>query len=527
MLLFWLRRNLSGAITCSPIYNCNEMNTQAHRRSDLKPLLLIASAGILLHLLTNGRYGWHRDELATLDDAGHLAWGYVAYPPLTPFIARIAMELFGLSLIGVRFFASLAQGVVIVVAGLMARELGGARHSQVLSAVAVAICPVALASGALFQYVSFDFLWWVLAAFFVMKLLNSENPKWWIAIGGVIGFGMMTKYTMLFLVAGIAAGILFTSARRWLRSPWLWAAAGLSLAVFIPNLVWQWQHDFISLDFLRSIHARDVRIGRTDGFLAQQFFVGANPFTVPLWLAGLYHCLFSASGRRYRLLGWLFVVPLLLFIAARGRSYYLAPAYPVIIAAGAVAWGKWMARISLRKAAVVSSGTWGAMVLGGILGGVLVLPLAPVNSWLWGVVTKVQGDFAEEIGWPELVDTVARIYSGLSEQEKRRTGILAGNYGEAGAINLLGPAYGLPKAISGVNSYWFQGYGEPPPETLIVLGFTRERLEELFSSCELAGHLTNRFGVVNEESSHHPDIFICRGLRTPWPQLWKTFRRFG
>jgi 4-amino-4-deoxy-L-arabinose transferase-like glycosyltransferase len=218
--------------------------------SDLGVLVLWATAGVLLHTVTNGQYGFHHDELATLDDARSLAWGYVAYPPLTPFLARIAFILFGPSLIGLRFFAAVALGLVLVLTGLMARHLGGGRQAQIVAALAAAIGGVAFSAGTLFQYVSFDYLWWVAAAYFMVRLLASDDPRWCLAVGAAIGLGMLTKYTMMFLVVGIAAGFLFTPARRHLRRPWLWYGIALPFVIFLPNFLWQIRHHFVSLDFL-------------------------------------------------------------------------------------------------------------------------------------------------------------------------------------------------------------------------------------------------------------------------------------
>ncbi len=180
----------------------------------LPSLILLALATLLLHCLTNARYGFHRDELATLDDARRLAWGYVGYPPVAPFVARVALELFGPSLVGLRFFSALALSVVMVLAGLMARELGGSRTAQTLTAVAVAVAPLSLIQGALFQYVSFDYLWWVLTAYLTLRLLNSDDPRWWLGIGASIGLGMMTRYSMGFLAAGVVAGVVLTQLNR-------------------------------------------------------------------------------------------------------------------------------------------------------------------------------------------------------------------------------------------------------------------------------------------------------------------------
>ena len=293
--------HLFGHIILSPIADQSGLCAEKMLRTniifnDLGILMMLALLRFFLHLLTNGQYGFHRDELATLDDARYLAWGYVAYPPLTPFIARLAIELFGPSLIGVRLFSALAQSVVMVLAGLMTRELGGSRLAQIVTALAVAIAPISLLQGALFQYVSFDYLWWVLIAYLTIRLLKSENPRWWLGIGAVIGVGMMTRYTMAFFVAGIVGGVLLTQTRHYLTNGWLWGGVTLSLLIFLPNLIWQIQHDFISQEFLSSIHARDVELGRTEGFLIEQSFVCASLVHYP-FVGGRLILLLLQSGR--------------------------------------------------------------------------------------------------------------------------------------------------------------------------------------------------------------------------------------
>lgn len=479
------------------------------RRDVFVPLLLLVAAKLLLHLITNQQYGFHRDELATIDDARHLAWGYVAYPPLTPFVGRIALTLFGASLTGIRFFAALAQCVAIVVAALLARDLGGARWAQLTTAIAVAVSPVSLAASSLFQYVSFDFLWWVLIAWFVVRLITTGDGRWWIAIGAAIGLGVLTKYTIAFCVAGVVAAVFFTPLQSHLRERWLWIGAALSIAIAAPNLVWQATHGFVSLQFLQEIHARDVRIGRTSHFLVEQLSVAANALTIPLWIAGLVHVW---RDRRLRALGWLAVVPFALFVVAKGRGYYAAPLYPMLLAAGAVSLETKLPKAG--RIAIATAASLGALV------GLMILPIAPIGSKLWTVASSVNGDLREEVGWPELAAEVARIHRSLPAEERARTAIYCGNYGEAGAIDLYGPALGLPHAISGINSYWERGYGEPPPQTVIVVGGSREGLEERFASVELAGHITNRYGVENEETTRHRDLFVCRNLREPWADVW-------
>ena len=509
------------------MYRAESPTAERSLLTDVGLLVLLAVALLLFHQLTNHRYGFHRDELGMLDDARYLDWGYVSYPPLTPLIARAAMEWFGTSLVAIRFFSALAQSVAMVLTGLMARELGGGRWAQVVAAVAMAAAPISMLMGAMFQYVSFDYLWWVLTAYFLIRLLKSDNPRWWLAIGATLGVGMMTKYTMAFFVVGIVGGVLLTPARRYLRSPWLWAGAGLSLLIFLPNLLWQIQHDFISLDFLNSIHARDVRIGRTSGYLPEQLYVTTSTLTIPLWVTGLIYYFFLPEGKRYRLLGWAYLITFLLLLVMQGRSYYLAAAYPMLLAAGAVVWERWLVArpaSQARWARTVTGVALGISLLSSVL---LMTPVAPVNSALWEVTNSIHDNFREQIGWPELVETVAQIYNELPEEERVKTAILTGNYGEAGAINLYGPDYGLPTAISGVNSFWLRGYGDPPPTQVIVLGYSQEEAEQFFTTCIHAGRATNRYNVANEETAENPDIWLCREPQLPWPELWPQLQHFG
>ena len=485
---------------------------------DAMILSALGLATVAIHVWTGGRYGFHRDELATLDDARRLAWGYVAYPPITPFFGRLSLLLFGTSLAGFRFFAALAEAVAVVLTGLMARAMGGGRSAQLVAAAAA--LPFCLAGGSLMQYVSFDYLFWVLTIYSVVRLLADGEPRWWVVIGAAMGLGMMAKYSMVFLAAGLGAGLLLTGARKYLASKWLWCGLAVALAIVSPNLIWQARHSFVSLEFLRTIHARDIRIGRTRDFLPDQLKL--TLLAAPLAAAGLYFYLRAHAGRRYRALGWMYAALLLLFVVAKGRGYYLAAAYPMLYAGGAV-WGEQrLASMGRGWAGAVRAAAWTALAVDVALMAAIFLPVAPADS-AWGKwMLRQNGDLHEEFGWQELVDTVAQIH-----RTAPQAAILALNYGEAGAIDLYGPRYGLSPAISGINSYWQRGYGNPPPETVIVVGATSAWVARNFASCELAGHTGNRYGVENEETRDHPDIFVCRGLRQSWPEFWRTFRYFG
>jgi hypothetical protein len=493
------------------------------KHADNAILLAIAAAMVLLHLLTDNRYGFHRDELQFLSDARHLDWGFVAFPPFTPFVERIGMAMFGLWMPGLRLFSVLAQAAATVVAGLMARELGGARLAQVTAALAVAFSPLPLFEGTEFQYTSFDYLWWVLIGYFVIRLLKTDDPRWWLAIGACIGVGLETKYAIVFYVAGILLGMVLTPARRSFKSGWFWGGVALALIIFVPNLVWLVRHDFISYHFLQHIHVRDVGEGRARGFLQQQLWLCVNLAAAPLWLAGLIGFFRNA---RYRMVAWMAVVPVALFWASKGRGYYTAGVYPMLAAMGAAMAERWLAGLHRWGRRTAKTIYFAAFALTSAYWCAVILPLAwsgPLEKF----ALQRNGDMREEFGWNELVRTVAGIRDSLPPEERAHLGITTGNYGEYGAIDILGRAYGLPEPIGTTNSEWLRGYPTPTPTTLIVLGLTDQQANTIFTNCRLAGHNGNSEGVRNEESLYHPDIFVCGPPRKPWAAVWKEHKDFG
>ena len=501
----------------------DEHREPSSNKPEFFTLLGISGAFALLHLLTNNRYGIHRDEFQVLSDALHMDWGFVAYPPLNPFLTRIGLHLFGLSLVGLRLFSVIAATTAVFVTGLMAFELGGGRLAQITAALAVALSGLSLFEGTEFQYTTYDYLWWVLIAYFVIRLLKTENPRWWLAIGAVAGLGLQSKYTMAFLLCGVLGGLLLSSARRYFASIWFWTGVGVALVIFLPNLIWQIRHDFISLHFLHHIHARDVEEGRADGFFVDQIRICTNFFALPLWITGLVCFL---RDRRYRMLGWMYLIPLALFIVGKGRGYYLGAAYASLIAMGAVAAECWVRSLPKRRKNIVEAVFFTGLAAYGALMIAIVIPLA-THGPLMTYALKINGDLREEIGWDDLLKTVANIRDTLPPEQQASFGIIVGNYGEQGAVEVLGPAYHLPPPISGTNSAWLRGYPTPPPTTLLVLGLSRGYAETLFTGCRLAGHSTNHLGIKNEESSVHPHIWLCGPPVKPWPEFWQDFQDFG
>jgi hypothetical protein len=512
----------------SPIWN--DINEH-----DSAVLGLAAIAGFfflsIVIILTASQYGFHRDELNFIENARHLDWGFVEYPPLTSFIAWIVICIFGTSLIALRMVAALMVLTAAWITGLMALEFGGSRTGQVYAMVAAITAPVVLFTTRFFSYQTLDYLWWVLAFYLVVRLLKTDNPKWWLSIGAVLGLGIMTKYSIPFLVPGMMLGVLLTPARKYLKNRWLWAGALLAMVIFLPNLIWQIQHHLISLDFQMETRTRNIELGRTQDFLIQQFYLVTNPAVIILCANTLLYCLVKPEGKAYRLLGWMFVVPFILFIVAQGRSYYMAGAYPMLIALGAsriypIQQSPDTLSSSIHQKKIKIDSNFGGLLLSGVLILAVVIPIAKVGSTWWNFDAQVNSEIKEEIGWPELVREVGRIYSSIPGEERKQTGIIAFNYGEAGAINLYGAAYGLPEVVSPVNTYWLRGYRNSP-QTVIVLGLTKKYVDMLFTSCQLPGNTPNPFHIENEETRDHPDIFLCRGTRDPWPEIWPNIQSFG
>ena len=500
--------------------------TDRGSRTNTLLLVGIAAAIVLLHLLTNNRYGFHRDELQFLSDARHLDWGFVAYPPFTAFVEHIGLALFGASLVGLRLFSVFAQAAAIVVTGLMARELGGKRLAQITAALAVALSPLPLFEGTEFQYSTFDYLWWVLAAYFLIRLFNSGNPRWWLAVGAVLGLGLQTKYSIVFFICGILGGLLLTRARRYFLSGWFLGGVALALLIFLPNFLWLIRHDFISYHFLQHIHARDVGEGRADGFLRDQFRICVNFAATPLWIAGLISLLRGKRNRDYRTLGWIYLIPLALFFFAKGRGYYLAAIYPMLLAAGSVAAESWLATIRPLWRHTVEAIFFTGLAVCGAYICAIIIPLAP-DGPLRDFALARNGDLREEFGWDTMLQSIAGVRDSLPAEQQANLGIVVGNYGENGAIELLGPAYHLPAAISSTNSAWLRSYPQSQPTTVIVVGVGDTDREREFTGCRLAAQIPYPGNQNNEESNDHSEIYVCGPPRLTWPELWKVALSFG
>jgi Dolichyl-phosphate-mannose-protein mannosyltransferase len=496
-------------------------------------LWLLAAATTLFYALTAHGYGIFRDELYYVACSHHLGLGYVDQPPLIGWITAAVRAVLGQSLPALRLLPALAAGATVWIAGLAARELGGGRFAQALAAVAALVAPAYLSLFTILSMNAFDVLVWAGLWWLVARILRTGNQRLWLAFGVLAGVGLENKISVLFLGFGVVVGLAL--ARRWevFKSPWLWAGGAIAGVLFAPHLVWQQLHGWPTLEFMGRARATKMKAFAPLDFLGEQALM-AGPVSLPLWLAGLGALLAGRRFRPFRTLGWAYLAILVLLVASHGKPYYLAPAYVVLFAAGAAAVEAWSARwggAALRAAALA------VVAAGGIAAASLAKPLLSEDAFVryaafWGLAPSTDEHhdlgrlpqfFADMHGWEGLAADVARVYATLPAADRARACVFAENYGQAGAIDFFGPALGLPRAISGHNSYFLWGPQGCSGDLLLVLGGKREEVAENFAAVEPGGVHTCADCMPYE---NHKAIWIARGLKAPVEEAWPHVKHY-
>jgi len=497
-------------------------------------VLYIAAGKLLLHLFTDARYGIFRDEMYYLACAQRMAWGYVDHPPMTVFIAWFARHVFGESPLAIRLLPALFGAALVWLTGKLARDMGGGRFAQALAALAVVVVPSYLVTHHLLTDNAAEPLIWMGCVWLVVRAINTGDARYWLWFGVLAGVGFETKYSIAFLLLGLLVGVLLSPERRFLKSGYLWLGVLACVVISLPNFLWQVRNDF---PFLQLIH--NIRMGNRDvvrgpvAFIADQALI-MHPVLFPLWAGGLLWLLLGRDGRRYRVLGWTYLVVLATLILLKAKNYYVTPVYPMLFASGAVG----LELVTRGK----QIGSWiraGYVVLV-IAGGVALVPysvpiLSPEAFIRYQAFLHLQPPelehqnngplpqwFADEFGWPEMVEKVALVYNSLPPEERARTAIFSNSWGEAAAVDFYGPKYGLPKAISKHNSYWLWGPGNYTGEIMIVLRSSGRNEPHLFESVERARHVEHPYARRDE----YFDILLCRGLKTNLQEAWPTMKQY-
>ena len=494
---------------------------------------VLALVKLALHLYTGRHYGYFIDELYYLACAEHLDWGYVDQPPLIALIARIGRILLGDSLPAIRFFPALAGAGMVLLTGFIARELGGRRFAQGLAALCALLAPGFLSLDHFLSMNAFEPLFWMGCAAILIRIVKTGNQRLWLWFGLLAGLGIENKHSMLIFGFGIVLGLLLTPQRRLFRSPWLWAAGALAFLIFLPNLVWNVRHHFPFLELQANLRQSGRNVSLSPGAFWGQEILAMLPLAAPVWLAGLWFFFFQPEGRPYRALGWAWLATAAAILALSPRIYYLFPAFPMLFAAGAVTWEGWLTGPRTRwiKPVYVA-----LMVVMGALLTPLLIPILPPETFIRysraihmqqpRIETMRLGPlpqlFADQFGWEEMVAEVARVYNSLPLDVRARTAIFGQNYGQAGAVDLFGARYGLPKAISGHQNYFYWGPRGYTGESVIVMGDRRERLEALFAEVRKVGHVEHPYSMPYE----HFDVFYCRGVKYPLAEYWPKLKNW-
>jgi dolichyl-phosphate-mannose-protein mannosyltransferase len=486
-------------------------------------IAIIAVAAFGVEMAVSARYGYVRDELYFLSAGRHLAFGYVDQPPLTPLLARLAAAAGGNTLVGLRVLPALALAVLVVVTATMSRMLGAGRTGQLLAALGAATCGEYLGAMHELTTTTPDFVFWAVTLLLVMRLLASRDPRWWVAIGACAGVASEAKWNIAFLAAALAAAFLATDARRLLASRYLLAGCLLAAALAAPDVIWQAAHGWPSIDVFRALQGQAGH-NRAVYWPAQVLYTG--PVLAPVWVTGAIWSVRGEAARRFRPAGIACVLAIVLHFVLGGKVYYPGAAYTFLLAAGCVPVERWLAARRplagpIRPAAVTAA----AMLAGGVIAAPVTLSVLPARALHTVPLQKINYDLGEEIAWPKLVALVSREYHARPAAQRRHTAILAGNYGEAGAIARYGPGLGLPQAYSGANNFWLWG---PPPAAdtaAIAVNIDPAFLRREFRRVALAATFWNGLGVSDDEQG--AQVFLATGLRSSWARAWPAFRDYS
>jgi len=465
----------------------------------------------------------------------------VDHPPLSIFILAAARLLFGNSLLAIRFFSSLAGALLVFLAGMIARELGGKRIAQVIACISVIIAGTYLSMNSFFSMNAFDYLVWALGAYVVVIIIKNNKPKLWIVFGVIAGLGLLNKYSMGFFITGLLIGLLLTSHRKQLINKSFWLGALIALVILLPHIIWQIVNKFPTLEFMRNASQyKNVDMSPLSFLLGQVFTM--NSINTPIWLLGIYYYFFHKKGKQYRLFGWLFVAVFIIMVTSKAKLYYFAPAFSIVFASGAVLIEELIHKIRWNWfKPIVMAALIILMIISGIMIAPFAIPVLPVETFLkyaefigWTPpreevheLSILPQHLADMFGWENMVATVAQVYNELSPEEQSNCIIYVYNYGEAGAIDFFGEKYGLPKATCAHNNYWLWGPGDKTGEVAIYIGYNSnvqenmENLKQYFKKVEHAATIKCKYCMPYENNK---PIFICHGPNFSYKKEWPNFR---
>ena len=460
---------------------------------------------IIPFILQNHYYEPQRDEFLYLSQGYHMAWGYMAVPPLLSVFAWIA-NLFGESMFWLRFFPSLFGAFTFLIIGKIIISFGGKWLALLLGFLPF-IFGSYLGNHFLFQPGFLDVFFWTMIAYSILRFIQTQKNSWLYVFGICAGLGMMSKYSIAFFIISILIGLLITRNRKIFLNKHLYFSALIAFLIFLPNLLWQYNYNFPVLVHMKELHQFQLQYVEPSGFLMDQVLM--NLAVVFIWIAGLYFLIFKEKGK-YRIFAWAYLFVILILLYFQGKGYYSLGVYPVLFAFGA---------IHLERFATQHSRIWKYVFI--IIPCALGIRLTPIGFPMWKPAKltayyearhlekfglfkwedqklhTIPQDYADMQGWKELTEKTAKAYNSLNADEKKNTIIFAGNYGEAGAINYYGKAYGLPVAYSNSASFLYWMPDSLYIDNMILISDDKEVMQNSFlkefSSAVLSDSITNQY----------------------------------
>jgi len=495
-------------------------------------ILIFIVIKIGLNLLAMSHFGFHRDELLHLALGDHLDWGYKEVPPFIALLAKITTAVFGTSVFAARIFTTLCAGAIVWLVGLITVELGGKMFAITLACLSIIFAPAFVASDYLFQPVVFDQLWWVLCVWLIARYINYHSVKYIYLFGIVVGIGLLTKYTMGFFAIALIGGLLITKQRKILWNRHVLGATAIALLLFSPNIIWQFQHHLPVITHMKTLQKSQLNYIKPGDFISQQ--IAVNGIALFLWLVGFGFLLFSFKLRKFQFLAFAYILIFLFLMEMSGKNYYLFGAYPMLFAAGGYGFERWIKTkyLPLRALAVIF------FTLPNLILFPLVLPVFPLKTtlgvfhfvhdhvqmfrfaatWEDHKVHPLTQDYADMLGWEEMVSKTAKIYFSLSPEERAHTVIVADNYGEAGAFAHFGPAYNLPEILCLDSSFALWAPADINPQTLIYVSDDCDvsDLKPIVASTELITKVSNPLA-----REYGTGIFLMKGVKPVISTLYK------
>lgn len=502
--------------------------------SDIAIIVYISVAKLLIHLYSNAfaNYGIFRDELYYIACSKRLDIGYVDQPPLASYIMAFSRMIIGDSVFAIRSLPAIASAMTVFVTGAITRELGGKRFAVTISCLAVTFSLIHLAMFTFFSMNAFDILFWTISFYLVIKLIKGSTSKLWLLLGVLMGLGLMNKITFLWFGLGLFVGLLATVSRKELKTARPFLACLIALFIFLPYIIWNIQNDFAHLEFIRTASAEKYSSITPVDFILGQFLIN-NPAVAPVWLAGLYFFFFNESGKKFKLLGFIFLTSFtVLVVNWHSKPEYLSPAMPILFASG----GVMLELISYKKYWNWIKYTITAFVI--VFGIVLmpvVLPILPPQTYIaysksLGIApSTAEGNTLEELpqfyadmfGWEEFAKTISKVYLSLPIAEQKDAIVVARNYGQAGAIEYYSSKYPLPKVISPHNNFWIWSKNTTNIKTVIIVGGTEDGHREAFDEVEMAAIHKCEYCMPYENNR---PIFICRKFKLDFKTLWQRVK---